>query len=253
MADAVHDLGDSLSIGLAWGLERLGKRHPDAHFTYGYRRFSVIGAAINAMILVIGAVWIVSESLARLAEPVMPMAEGMVALAVLGVAVNGWAVLRLRGGKGLNQQVLSWHLLEDVLGWLAVLLVAIVLCFVELPMLDPLLALLIAALVGVNAARMLWQAVRVFAQATPDPEQLQGIRAQLLALDEVADLHHMHLWSLDGERHVLSVHLVLGQAQDLARHKAIKQQVAAVLAPYAVHHTTVEIETPDETCRDQPS
>src|SRR6056300_453753 len=126
MADAVHDLGDSLFIGSAWLLERLSKKNPDQVFTYGYRRLSLFGALINSIILVVGSTWVLFLSVPRLFNPQMPMAEGMLGLAVLGITVNGFAAYKLSGGQTMNEKVLNWHLLEDVLGWTAVLLVSIV-------------------------------------------------------------------------------------------------------------------------------
>jgi cobalt-zinc-cadmium efflux system protein len=141
MADAVHDLGDSLSIGLAWYLDTISKKKADKEFSYGYRRFSLLGAMINGSILIVGSLWVLSVAIPRLFAPEMPEATGMVYLAVLGVVVNGYAAFKLSRGKSLNERVLNWHLLEDVLGWLAVLIVAVVLLFVEWPILDPLLSI----------------------------------------------------------------------------------------------------------------
>jgi len=141
MADAVHDLGDSLSIGIAWLLSKLGNKQTNQQFTYGYKRFSLFGALINGCVLIAGSIWILFEAIPRLAEPQMPQTEGMLALAILGVLVNGYAAYKLSGSETLNERVLNWHLIEDVLGWVAVLIVSIVLMFVEWPILDPLLSI----------------------------------------------------------------------------------------------------------------
>ena len=122
MADAVHDLGDSLSIGLAWFLNRLSNKQADGVFTYGYQRFSLLGALINGFVLIVGSIWVLREALPRLFDPQLPDAVGMLWLAILGVTVNGFAAYKLSHGKTLNARVLNWHLLEDVLGWVAVLI-----------------------------------------------------------------------------------------------------------------------------------
>ncbi|WP_180159880.1 cation diffusion facilitator family transporter, partial [Acinetobacter sp. YH12062] len=141
MADAVHDLGDSLSIGFAWILSRFSDKEASDKFSYGYRRLTLFGALINSIVLIIGSIWILFEAIPKLSNPEMPVVEGMLGLAILGVAVNGYAVLKLKAGETLNEKVLTWHLLEDVLGWVAVLIVSIVLLFAELPILDPLLSI----------------------------------------------------------------------------------------------------------------
>ena len=141
MADAVHDLGDSVSIGSAWCLNRLGEREADENFTYGYKRLSLLGAFINGAVLILGSIWVLSEAIPRVLDPVVPNTKGMILVATPGVAVNGFAVYTLQGGNTLNERVLNWHLLEDVLGWVAVLIIAIVMQFVDWPILDPLLSI----------------------------------------------------------------------------------------------------------------
>ena len=131
MADAVHDLGDSLSIGLAWLLNKISARPSNNIYSYGYERFSLLGALINGVVLVSGSIWVLSEAIPRLSNPEIPDAQGMILLAIFGVVVNGFAAYKLSQGKSLNERILNWHLLEDVLGWIAVLIVAIVLLFVE--------------------------------------------------------------------------------------------------------------------------
>jgi cobalt-zinc-cadmium efflux system protein len=135
MADAVHDLGDSLSIGLAWFLSYWSNKPASGSFSYGYRRFSLLGSLINGMVLVVGSLWVLSEAIPRLQNPEMPVVEGMLGMAIFGIAVNGFAAYKLSGGKTLNERVLNWHLLEDVLGWVAVLIASIVLMFVDWPIL----------------------------------------------------------------------------------------------------------------------
>ncbi|WP_286963175.1 cation diffusion facilitator family transporter [Idiomarina sp. UBA3992] len=250
LADAVHDLGDSLSLGLAWILNKLGKKQANQHFTYGYKRLNLAGAFINAVVLIAGSAWVLVEAIPRLWNPQMPVADGMIALAVVGITVNGFAAYKLSEGKTLNERVINWHLLEDVLGWVAVLIVGIVLLFVDWPILDPLLSIGFTMFVLVNVLRNLWATLKLFIQATPDKETYRQVADTLLELPHVADLHHLHFWSLDGEEHVLTVHLVLTENLDIEARSNLKQRIDDVLAPYALSHTTVELEDPDEACRD---
>ncbi|AVJ56263.1 cation transporter [Idiomarina sp. OT37-5b] len=250
LADAVHDLGDSLSLGLAWILNKLGKKQANQHFTYGYKRLNLAGAFINAVVLIAGSAWVLVEAIPRLWNPLMPVADGMIALAVVGITVNGFAAYKLSEGKTLNERVINWHLLEDVLGWVAVLIVGIVLLFVDWPILDPLLSIGFTLFILVNVLRNLWATLKLFIQATPDKETYRQVADALLELPHVADLHHLHFWSLDGEEHVLTVHLVLTKNLDIEARSDLKQRIDNVLAPYALSHTTVELEDPDEACRD---
>ena len=251
MADAVHDLGDSLSIGSAWLLARWGRKTADSEFTYGYRRLTLFGAFLNSVVLIAGSMWVLSEAIPRLANPVMPVTEGMFALAILGVTVNGVAAYRLSKGTTLNEKVLNWHLLEDVLGWVAVLVVSIVLQFADWPILDPLLSVGFTLFIMFNVVRNLWTTGKLFLQAVPDRELHNKIRRTLLGIGGVSDVHHQHLWSLDGEHHVLTAHIVVDGEFDVDEYGVIKDGVAAALEQYGLSHTTIEIELKREFCRDE--
>ena len=250
LADAVHDLGDSISIGMAWLLDKFSRKDATNTFTYGYRRLSLVGAFINAVILTAGSIWILFEAIPRLWNPVMPMAEGMALLAVFGVIVNGYAAFKLSKGQSLNERVLNWHLLEDVLGWVAVLVVSIVLLFVDWPILDPLLSIAFTLFILVNVIRHLGSTIKLFVQASPDPQVYQQIHKKLVALDLVDNAHHLHFWSLDGERHVLTAHIVVSKELTSTERAVLKEKISEQLAEFELAHTTIELEYPDEACRD---
>ena len=250
MADAVHDLGDSVSIGLAWLLNYLSNKKSDDQFSYGYRRFSLLGALINAMILIAGSIWVLSEAIPRLKDPQMPVTEGMFALAIFGILVNGFAAYKLSHGTTLNERILNWHLLEDVLGWVAVLIVSIVLMFVDWPILDPILSIAFTLFILFNVAKNLLVTLRLFFQATPDDVIREEILNQFMNISQVNNVHHLHFWSLDGEHHVLTAHLILNQSLATKNLIKIKKHVAQILSNYELAHTTIEFEFPDENCRD---
>ena len=251
MADAVHDLGDSLSIGLAWLLNKVSDKSADESFSYGYQRFSLLSALINGAVLVGGSIWVLSEALPRLLNPQMPHAEGMIALAIFGVLVNGFAAYKLSAGKSLNERILNWHLLEDVLGWFAVLIVAIILLFVDLPILDPVLSIGFTLFILINVAKNLVSTIRIFLQATPNKTVRLKIINDLQSLTYISDVHHIHLWSLDGNNNVLTAHLTLNNSIDPLVQTKIKDEIATLLIPYDLSHTTIELEFPNETCRDK--
>jgi len=250
MADAVHDLGDTLSIGLAWYLSKLGKKASTEKYTYGFKRLSLMGAMINGVILIVGAVWILSEAIPRLANPEMPVTEGMMGLAVLGILVNGLAAYKLHGGHSMNEKVLNWHLIEDAMGWVAVLIVAIVLHFVNWPILDPILSIGFTLFILINVIRYVVQTMSLFLQGVPDLATRNAISKQLLSIKHVEEIHHVHFWSLDGEQHVLTAHVVINCLIDNEKLRALKQEVNERLTPFGLSHTTIEFELPGEPCRD---
>ncbi len=252
LSDAIHDLGDSLSLGLAWYLEGFANKSIDRKYSYGYRRFSLLAALFNTLILIIGSLFILSKAIPRLLNPEMPDAKGMILFACVGILVNGLAVYRLRGSHSLNARVVMWHLLEDVLGWAAVLLVSITLLFFDLPRLDPLLSIIITGYVLFNIIRNLRKTLALFLQAVPDHIDVETIENRLGTIENVCSTHHTHVWSLDGEHHVLTTHIVVEDNTDREQILCIKQEVKELSDELDLMHTTIEFEYGDEICRMAP-
>lgn len=247
LSDAVHDLGDSISLGLAWRLDRLSKRGRTPRDTYGYRRYSLLGGLITAAVLIVGISFVLWTAIGRLMDPRPVNAPGMMALALIGVAFNGAAVLRVRKGSSLTEKVVSWHLLEDTLGWVAVLIGAGVMTLWDLPILDPLLSIGISLFVLWNVLRTLRKFVPIFLQRTPpgfDPEQFEAAARRIPCVSDVA---HTHSWSIDGERHVLTTHLSMPSSSALHQVAAAKQAVRDLLDGQAFEHVTIEVEFDGES------
>lgn len=248
LSDALHDLGDSLSLGASWLLNRYAERSADKRFSYGYRRFSLLGALLNSIILVGGSLFVLSEAVQRLQNP-EPFSEGgLIFIAIIGIAVNSFAALRLREGNSLNSQVLSWHLIEDVLGWVAVLVMGIISLFIDLPILDPLLSIGITVFVLINAVRNVWSTVRVFMQAVPADVNLPQIESNLRAVEGVQSVHNVRVWSLDGEHHVLSAHLVVDPNTDAPALQRIKAASRAALADLHLDDSAIQLDFGDADC-----
>lgn len=171
-------------------------------------------------------------------------------LAILGVTVNGFAAWKISRGKILNERILNWHLLEDVLGWVSVLIVSIFLIFFDWPILDPLLSIVFTLFILVNVAKNTRNTIKIFMQSIPDKEMLAAIRNKLSSLEHVSTIHYLHLWSLDGERHVLTAHFEIDHMISATEHKHMKEKISSLLSGYSLAHTTIEFELPDESCRD---
>ncbi|MEY2856926.1 MAG: hypothetical protein RLZZ74_1238 [Cyanobacteriota bacterium] len=248
VSDAVHDLGDSISLGMAWYLEKYSHKQSNFSFSYGYRRLSSLAALINTLILFIGSLYVISQAIPRVINPEPTDAKGMILFAVLGVTVNGLAMFRLAKTTSLNARVVAWHLLEDALGWVAVLLVSIVLLFTDLYILDPILSILIAVYVLYNAIANLRQVLWLFLQAVPKNVDLQELEKNILAVEQVDSLHHTHVWSLDGEDHVLTTHVVVTENTTRTEILAIKGAIQRLGEKLNFKHMTVEIEYRNEPC-----
>lgn len=247
LSDALHDLGDSISLGLSWYLQRVSEKGRTTRYSYGYRRFSLLGAIINGMILFTGSIFIITEAIPRIQNPEPSHATGMMLLAVIGILFNGAAVWRLRTGSSQNEKVVSLHLLEDVLGWVAILIGGAVIHFTNWYIIDPILSLLIAAYILYNAISRLKESMGIILQAVPKGIELQAISERIQAVEGVVDIHDLHVWSMDGERNVLTVHTVLDDSTRRS-HSEIKQEISTAMAEMDIGHCTIETELPGEDC-----
>ncbi|MDX5419214.1 MAG: cation diffusion facilitator family transporter [Hymenobacteraceae bacterium] len=248
LSDALHDLGDSLSLGLAWYFEKVAKRSRDAKYTFGYKRFSLLGAVINSVILLVGSIVILTEALPRIWNPEPVNAVGMMGFALLGILVNGAAVLRLKGGSSLNERVVRLHLMEDVLGWAAVMVGAVILYFFDWPVIDPLLSLGITCFVLYNVVRNLRESVKILLQGTPANISTEAVKAKLEAMPDIASVHDLHIWTLDGTYNIMSLHAVVPATISPAQTGELKKDIRRSMADMGISHVTIELEVPGEIC-----
>lgn len=249
ISDALHDFGDSLSLGLAWYLEhKAEKKGATQEFSFGYARFRLLGALINAVVLVLGSVYIIYEAIHRLQDP-QPIKSGyMIGIAVIGVLSNSYAAWRVQGGKSLNEKVISWHLIEDVMGWVAVLVVAIILQFRDWYFLDPALSIGITLYILWGVGRRLIQTLHLLLQGVPEGISLEEVKGKLLKVPHVNSIHHTHIWSLDGQHHVLSSHLVLEDIVRFQQIDEVRQQAVQALEAWEFSHHTLQLELDKESC-----
>lgn len=247
ISDALHDLGDSISLGLSWYLDHKSKQGANRFFTFGYTRFSLLGALINSLVLIAGSIFVINEAVARIITPEHTDAQGMLIFAIIGVSVNGYGAWKVSKGKTLNEKVISWHLLEDVLGWAAVLIVSIVLMFKDIHYLDPALSLFITAYVLWNVVKRLKETLYLFLQGSPDEINVEELEEKFLDKDFVSETKHLHVWSLDGEQHVLTAHLILKNVSSYSEIVHAKKEIREILKPYNFSHSTIEVELNKET------
>ena len=246
ISDAVHDLGDAASIGISYFLEKKSKRRPDDKFTFGYARFSVIGSVITTLILLFGSVAVICNAIHRIAQPTAIHYDGVIVFAVIGVLVNSAAAFVTRDGHSLNQKAVNLHMLEDVLGWVVVLIGAVVMRFTGFSVIDPLLSIGIALFIMVHAVQNLKEAVDLLLQKAPHDMDVQEIREHLLRLEGVLDVHHIHIWSMDGQSNCATMHVVT----DADFHET-KEKVRHELRHHGIAHATLELEGSREHCHDR--
>ena len=248
LADALHDLGDSMALGFALVMERLSSRRRDTRFSYGYRRFSLLSALVSGAVLIAGSVWVFFEAVPRFWKPEVPHAEGMIGLALLGIVFNGLGALRLRSSSGFNARMVTWHLLEDVLGWVAILAGALAIRFFHLAWMDPALAVCFTLFTLWNVVRLGRRTLTILLQGVPASVDASGIEQSVRRLNGIQSVHDTHIWSMDGDYHVLTTHVVISDATPDRDIMDIKRSVRGVLTDHAIHHATIEVERADEQC-----
>lgn len=250
LSDALHDFGDCLSLGLAWYLERLSVKGRDKRFSYGYKRFSLLSALLISVILLVGSLLMIYTAIGKVFNPEPVDAGGVFWLAILGVAVNGYAAWRMMGNTSLSDRALRLHLLEDVLGWVAILIVSIVMYFYNIPILDPLLSIAISAWIIYNVYFNLRDTLRILLQGVPEGFDAEAFEGELLNIAGVKDVHDLHIWTMNGQEHIASLHIVhsvelCAEARAIA---SLKNEVRHVAEHYGLNHITIELDPEGESC-----
>ena len=252
LADAVHDLGDTFALGQAWYFENLTTKKGSIKYSYGYKRFSLLGALISTVLLLTSSLYVLSEAIPRLIDPQHSNAQGMVFLAIIGVLVNGYAMFKLdrnNNQTSANIRVVALHLLEDVLGWAAILVVAIILLFKDIHILDPILAILITLYILHGVLNNIKQIIPIFLQASPESINIDSLKTELEAIDKVISSHHVHAWSLDGQHNMLTAHLIVDKNLNKEQILILKESARKAIENFDFFHSTLELEYSDEACR----
>ena len=240
LADSVHDLGDAIAIGISAFLETISNREEDNQYTLGYKRFSLLGALVTAIILMTGSVLVILENVTKILNPQPVNDEGILWLGIIAITINVLASLVVGKGKTKNEFILSLHFLEDTLGWLAVILMAIVLRFTNWYILDPLLSLVISFFILSKALPRFWSTLKIFLDAVPEGLDIEQVKNGLERLDNVASLNQLNLWTMDGLEKNAIVHLCL---EDWEQMTETKNQVRQLLEERGVQNITIEVDT----------
>lgn len=248
LSDALHDAGDTVAIGVAWYFHHISGRQRDEEYSFGYKRFTVLGALINSLILLTGSVIILYNAIPRILHPEPVNSNGMLLLAILGILVNSLAMMKVSKGKSQNEKVISLHLLEDVLGWVAVLIVSVVLYFKDIPVLDPLLSVGITLYILFRLYYSLRQTFRILLQGTPGRDWESMVLRSLIQIKDVKSIHDLHIWTLDGNYHIASLHIVVDMDFSLSETETLKNTIRSTLHDLKIEHATLEIELQGNNC-----
>ena len=245
VSDAVHDIGDAISISFSFFLENKSKKQPNETYTYGYGRYSVIGSVVTTLILLFGSVMVIYKAILRIINPTPIHYNGMILFAVIGAVVNLTAVFFTKDGHSLNQKAVNLHMLEDVLGWIVVLVGAIVMRLTNFALIDPIMSIGVSLFILINAVKNLKDVLNIFLEKTPHGINIIDIKEAILAIDNVFDVHHVHVWSMDGFHNYATMHIVTNADS----HK-IKDKVRKKLKEHGINHATLELESEGELCHE---
>jgi cobalt-zinc-cadmium efflux system protein len=242
LSDALHDFGDSIALLVSWLFERGAKRAPDARYTFGYQRLSLFSALFSAAVLVGGSIVIIFQAVPRFFSPESVNAFGMVGFAIIGITFNGAGFFLLKRGESLNEKVLSWHLLEDVLGWIGILVGGIIIYFWKFYLIDPIITVALTVFILVNVVKNLREAISILLQGVPKHINLDAVKQDIKAINGVLELHDIHIWSLEGETDVFSAHVVVDDETLEKRPQQTKQIIKDKLKKHHIEHSTIELE-----------
>jgi len=245
LTDSIHDLGDALSIGISYFLEKKSKKKPDKNHTYGYIRYSVIGSIITTVILLVGSCFVIYESIKRIMNPVPVNYDGMIIFAIFGVVVNTIASIVTKEGDSLNQRAVNLHMLEDVLGWIVVLIGSILMKFTDIYLIDSILSIGVAIFILFHALKNLKKVLDIFLEVTPNNVDLDELKKHILSVDGVVDVHHIHVRSIDGYNNYATLHVVVKKYSEKT-----KKEVKEELEEHNICHSTIELELENEHCED---
>ena len=240
IADSVHDLGDAIAIGISAFLETISNREEDRRYTLGYKRFSLLGALVTSVILIIGSILVILENITKIFNPQPVNDEGILWLGIIAVSTNVLASLVVRKGKTKNESILSLHFLEDTLGWLAVILMAIILRFTDWYILDSLLSLVISIFILTKALPRFWSALKIFLDAVPEGLETGDLEKDLEALTNVKSVNQLSIWSMDGLENNAIIHLCL---EDWEKIMETKEAVRQFLEERGMQNITIEVDT----------
>lgn len=247
LSDAIHDFGDALSIGLSLILEKISKKNPDSNYTYGYARYSILGALITTTILTVGSIFVIISSVKRIISPEDINYNGMIIFAIFGVIINFLAAYFTKDGHSVNQKAVNLHMLEDVLGWVVVLIGSILMKFTDIRLIDSIMSIGVALFILINAFKNLKSILDLFLEKTPANIRLEELKNHLLKIKEIKDIHHIHVWSLDGNNNYSTMHIVTDTKDPVKLKKAVRNE----MLEHNIIHTTIEIEGSDEKCLDK--
>ena len=249
LSDAIHDLGDSISIGISYLLEKYSSRKSDYNYTYGYLRYSLVGALLTCFILLFGSFLVFYRAIPRIFNPDIVNYDYMIIIAIFGTLINGYAVYKTSNSNNINESSINLHMLEDVLGWISILIGSIIIKFTHFYIIDPILSIIIALYILFHAYEHIKEIVDIFMQKVPNDIDIKKLKKNVeKEFENVKNVHHIHVWTLDGNRNYLTAHILLNDGLSESDISELKNNIKKYLSKCNIYHSTLEFEYSNEKC-----
>ena len=246
ISDSIHDFGDALSIGVSYILEKISKRKPDNVYTFGYMRYSILGAIITNTILIIGSIFIIINGIKRIINPVIINYDGMLLLSIFGIIVNILAFYFTKDSHSHNEKSVNLHMLEDVFSWIIVLVGSIVIKYTNFYIIDSILSICISIFILISTIKNYKEILDIFLEKIPNNINIEELKKYILKINNVIDIHHIHIWTIDGINNYLTMHVVT-DSKDINK---LKKEIKDKLKEKNISHVTLEIEDKIDNCDD---
>ncbi len=242
-SDSIHDFFDASSIGLSYCFEKKSRKAPDENYTFGYGRYSLVGSVTLTLILIFSSLFMIYHAIEKIITPKSIDYEAMIVFAVIGFCVNFFSAFFTRHGESLNEKAVNLHMIEDVLGWGVVLVGAVVMKFTDYQIIDPLMSIIVSSFILFNSIKNIKETIGIFLEKKPTNIDIQGIRKAICENEKVSDVHHIHVWSIDGTNNFATMHIVTDF--DIF---PLKTEIKGKLKKLGIYHSTLEFEKKSEQC-----
>ena len=246
ISDSIHDFGDSLSIAISYILEKKSKKKPDNIYTFGYMRYSILGAIITNTILIVGSIFIIINGIKRIINPVIINYNGMLLLSIFGIVVNILAFYFTKDGHNHNEKSVNLHMLEDVFSWLIVLVGSLVIKYTNFYIIDSILSICLAIYIMIHAFNSYKEILDIFLEKIPNNITIDELKKIILKINNVKDVHHIHIWTIDGINNYATMHIVT----DSKEYNSLKKEIKEKLKEKNISHITLEIEDEIDKCNE---
>ncbi len=238
VSDAIHDLGDTLTLGISYLLDKISERDPNKDYTFGYRYMSVVISLFNSTILILSSFFVLIIAFNRFNNLEEVNSRLMIFFAFLGIVFNGYIVIRFKGSKKISDRAVLIHILEDLLGWISVLIGSVLIFIFDWQIVDPLLSMILGIVILITASRNIWQTFQIILHRVPKGIEVEKISTEIMVIDNVLEIKDLHIWTVDNERLYAIVHIVYENNEEF-----IKENIRTILRKQGIEHTTIELET----------